>query len=417
MAKCEICLEFVEDTGSNNFVTCNSCEELSYNPKIRTREEIFQDILQTLPKNPHGEIKVSVRVGKTRIALGLLDRDNPESILWVSSSNDLLKKDLPAEAEKWGYSHLVERIKTTHYRSLAKYTGHFDTIIMDEYQHLTEDGSLNLKLGILTCKNVIFLSGAPPKGYDKLQILRALKSKTLYEYTIEEATKDNVISDYTINVLEFYPNNSVKAFPVKKTGQMLTEWEVHQKNNASMIWAKHAAWAINKRASSVRNSPTKLEVLKTLVNSLKGRKLVFCNSIQVAEDLGGDFAWHSQKKTKEPLDKFLSGESESLFLVNAGGTGYTFRGIDNLILAQATRDKNGDTSQKIARTLLHQGSDYKGNIWILKLMGTVDEEWVNKTLERFPKENVKIVNAINLLYNDSNNKQNNIKSSGGEPGA
>lgn len=47
------------------------------------------------------------------------------------------------------------------------------------------------------------------------------------------------------------------------------------------------------------------------------------------------------------------------------------------------------------RTLLQQ-EDYQATIWIICLLGTQDEKWIESALERFDKSKVEYINYKNL---------------------
>lgn len=64
-------------------------------------------------------------------------------------------------------------------------------------------------------------------------------------------------------------------------------------------------------------------------------------------------------------------------------------------MVQADSDKNGTTSQKIARTLLEQ-KNYKATIWVLCLVGTQDEKWIESALENFDKTKVEYIRYKNF---------------------
>ena len=140
------------------------------------------------------------------------------------------------------------------------------------------------------------------------------------------------------------------------------------------------------RRRAVHNSPSKLAYAKMLVEEFKDKKnLVFGATInQVEEICEGTF--HS-KTTGHDYEKFQSNQINTLGLVNSGGTGFTYKNIDNLIIVQCDADKNGLTSQKIARTLLSQ-KGYKANIHILMLKDTKDEDWVHSVLNKFDKTKI-----------------------------
>ena len=84
---------------------------------------------------------------------------------------------------------------------------------------------------------------------------------------------------------------------------------------------------------------------------------------------------------------FSKGTIDTLSLVNSGGIGYTYQGVDNFVILQVDSNKKGNTTQKIARSLLQQ-VDYSANIYLLYLQNTVDEEWKNKVISEFNSDRI-----------------------------
>ena len=91
----------------------------------------------------------------------------------------------------------------------------------------------------------------------------------------------------------------------------------------------------------------------------------------------------------------MEGEIDEITMVNTGGTGYTYKAVDHLVLVQTDSDKNGLSSQKIARVLLEQ-PNYKANIYILCLMNTQDVKWVDNMLKGFDKSKVNYLMFKNM---------------------
>ena len=116
---------------------------------------------------------------------------------------------------------------------------------------------------------------------------------------------------------------------------------------------------------------------------------------RIIESFGLRVAVIAQPNWQDDLRDFKEEKINSLALVNAGGTGHTYKNIDHLVLVQADSDKNGLTSQKIARTLLSQGK-YKATIWIVCLLGTQDEKWIASTLENFDSSKIEYIEFKNL---------------------
>ncbi len=69
-------------------------------------------------------------------------------------------------------------------------------------------------------------------------------------------------------------------------------------------------------------------------------------------------------------------------MVNVGGKGFTYTGIDNIIIVQCGNDTNGEIGQKIARGILKEGNR-KLTVWLLRVEDTPDNRWVEEVMKGF----------------------------------
>lgn len=398
-----------------------------------------REIVDSIDNDVSGRLLLSPRLGKTKIIIDIIKRDKPDTILWVTPSVQLAEVDIPQEFVTWKAKRYLPKLKTVTWSSLHKETGEYDLIILDEEQKITENNSVTLLDNTLRGR-ILSMTGTPTKSSEKKDIYDALDLKILFDISINEAVDFNLLADYEIKVLEFdydkkngYLNKLLKnVMPIGKY--------VLENNKINFKEGVEGSLSINKGTSSrgvelyfikdklfsikgyllLDNSYGKLEmngnkfmlkngdiykdinilpiftevkkynqkhkIAKQLLNSLQGRVLIFCGSIKQAEDIC-EHTYHSKTDSKD-LHKFVKGEIDTIAMVNSGGIGFTYKNIDHLILVQADSDRNGNTSQRIARTLLKQG-DYKAKIWILCMKNTPDEKWVNKALENFDNNKIK----------------------------
>lgn len=363
-----------------------------------TRDQIREKIVNSLKPNPHGLLVISPRFGKSRLAIDIIKRDKPKKVLWVTPNTKLKEEDIPNEFVKWDCKTLLKSVEIVTYSSLHKVKGEYEMIILDEYQNITNNNCVNLLNRTLKYKNILGLSGTPPKHNDKLDILTELFLFELYEMSIEEAVQSKIIADYNITVYSIPLNDKDKN---SKAGTKEKPFFVTERANYDYITKDietiKMARGKNKvpffkylnRMRFIHNVKSKHDYAKQLFNSIKGRTLLFTSSINLAEDICKD-TYHS-KTTQEKLDLFIEGKIDKLACVNAGGTGFTFTNIDNLIVCQTDSNMSGNSLQKMCRSLVYQGDDYKANIIVLCCKDTVDEEWVVKSLEGFDPQKVRII--------------------------
>lgn len=367
----------------------------------KEKSKIQKEIIDTLLEKPHGRLLLAPRVGKTKLAIDIIKREKPESILWVTPSAKLAEEDIPAEFELWKAKKYMNKLTTVTWMSLDKIQGHYEMIILDEEQFITENNSLSLRKGQLTYDYIVSMTGTATKHVEKRELYKELDLKVLYDMGINEAVDMGMLSDYEVKVLQVMLNNQDKEItagtkdkPFMTTEKAQYDYVDRMAMQAIYQGRKDAAFRIMARMRAIKNSPSKHKAAEWLYNKLEGRNLFFCSSIAQANEIG-DYQYHS-KTDNEDLQKFMVGAVDNICMVNAGGTGFTYKAIDNLVLVQADSDKNGLTSQKICRTLLQQ-KDYKATIWIICLVGTQDEKWVKSALENFDQSKVKYELFQNLV--------------------
>jgi superfamily II DNA or RNA helicase len=397
---------------------------------------------------PFGRLLLAPRIGKTKIGIDIIKRFKTSSILWVTPSSELATTSIPKEFILWKASKYLHKLQTVTWASLDKITGHFDLIILDEEQYITENNAKNLLSGNLS-GNIITMTGTATKDNSKLEILQKLDLEVLYDISINEAVDVGLLSDYEIKVLKIpydykngYLNNLLKK--LKPLGSYVVENNAlvnfkgiftgsvnltafRSKKGEDMYFIKtelgknlgylskdfsFGKIAVSNREYLLKNfevfdstvnmmsvfkaistSELKTQVAKDLFTSVAGKTLLFASNITQAEYISEN-VYHS-KTTNEKLTAFNKDEILKIAMVNSGSVGFTFHNLSNLIIVQANTDKNGTTSQKIARTLLKQ-KNYKATIWILCLKDTKDEDWVKASLVNFDPNKINYFELTNL---------------------
>jgi superfamily II DNA or RNA helicase len=364
------------------------------------KNRLQKEIVDSLDKKPHGRLILAPRSGKTKIGIDIIKRDKPGTILWVTPSSKLADEDIPAEFKLWSAKKYLTRLTTCTWMSLHKQEGYYETIILDEEQFATENNMLPLLSGALYSENIITMTGTASQHDHKKEIYKQLNLEVLVDLSINQAVDMKLLANYKIKVVEvdmgtkneIEAGNAQKKFMTSELKQynylnQVAQQAIYQRRN-------DMTFRILARMRAIKNSPAKTEAAKWLISHLDGRKLIFSATIKQAEELCEN-TYHS-KTDNVDLQKFLHGSIGEIAMVNAGGTGFTYKKLDHLILTQTDSDKNGLTSQKISRTLLDQG-EYEATIWILSLVGTQDEKWVDSVLKNFDKTKIEYLRFKNLV--------------------
>lgn len=365
----------------------------------KEKTQLQKELLDSLPLKPHGRLLLAPRMGKTKLVIDLIKKNNPKSILWVTPTAKLAEEDIPAEFVTWKAKRFLNRLRTVTWTSLNKIEGHYEMIVLDEEQFATKNNMQTLLDGALSYDYIISMTGTRTYHEDKKELYKALNLKVLFEVDINDAVDMGVLSNYEINIVEVMMSKEKNIEAGSKDKKFLTseenQYRYLDKMAMQAIFQKRRdlAFRLTQRMRAVYDSPSKNEVAEFLMKHLPGRKIFFCSSQAQAERLSPNFYHGTSDNTA--LQKFVAGEVNEIAMVNKGGTGYTYKEIDHLVLVQADSDKNGLTTQKICRTLLAQ-KDYKATIWIICLLGTQDEKWIESALERFDKSKVNYINFKNL---------------------
>ena len=356
-----------------------------------TQTEIQENILCQVPARTSGLLNLSVRIGKTKLAIDLLERDKYHKILWVTAEVTLRDKSLPEEFQKWGKTKLLKKTTFICYGSLRKYNPlDYDIVILDEYQKCTPVNMVKF-LSLVKLPIIIGLSGTHPKNYDKRDLFRNLRLEVLSQLTIDEAVQKNLIAPYTIHLVGCELDTKKTISIVNKKYDFNTSEKLNYAYVSKEIDALHnnglpvsKSLAI-RRACSIYSYPSKSAKAIELVNKLGGRSLIFFPRITFA-DTSGFPAYHS-KTSNVNLQRFIEGKISTLACVNAGSLGTTFKNVDNLIVVQADSNQTGGTTQKLGRALVKQ-KNYKAKIYILYFKDTIDETWALKAVGAFENSNI-----------------------------
>ena len=354
----------------------------------KEKSEIQKSIVDSLPSNSYGRLLLAPRVGKTRLVILYIKREKPKKILWVTPTTKLAEEDIPREFVIWKAKRYLDVLRTTTWKSLHKVKGEYDLIVLDEDQHISEMNSLPLRDGSLSGKSILSMTGTPTKDEDKIYTYKNMGLKTLYEISINQAVDIGLVSDYKINVLTSDIIPEFKVYAGGKNKFLVTEKSNYAKQTELIKSSGYNIFRILSRVRAIQNSPTKLCMIKSVLDHLPGRKVIYAPSIKISKELC-QFTYNGNTNTKH-LDMFIKEEINCISMVNKGGTGYTFKNVDHFLIMQCDKNTNGLTSQKITRALLSQ-EGYKATIWLFCLTDTVDKHWVDSVLESFDLSKVEFL--------------------------
>jgi superfamily II DNA or RNA helicase len=356
---------------------------------LKRRIEIQEKILDALEEsNFHGKIDVPFRVGKSHIGVKVLDSVTKKNIkyskeslknLWVTDSEKLRDVDVPNTFKVEGKEDLLDNTVIVCWASLGKLKGNFGQVILDEYQNVTTKNTQGFFNGNIKYKSIVAMTATEPKHWAKKVLLGRLALSKVAYVGLEEAIVSKIIADYRIHIVEFDLDDTQYIHKTKK-GIEITEATKYS-NLCYVIDEKianfeDASFLFQARMRLLYGSIARQEVVECLASSkfLEDRRgLVFVPYKKLAKKLGHHY--HSSSGDKD-YNRFKDYEIDQLNLVKAGGVGHTYTGIEYIVIAQATKDYSGLTSQNWGRGLMYKEGE-PVDIYILCCKGTVDERWVN----------------------------------------
>lgn len=351
---------------------------------IKTREDILKEILDGYKKGDSLLLDLSIRLGKTRIAIELIKVNKPKKVLWVTPNAKLRDIDVPSEFKKWKALNYLKKTQVICHASLSKITGHYDMVVIDEVQHLTHNNTANIYLKKLKYDTIIGLTGTIPKTREKQEILSDIGLIKTISISTAEAIDNKIVAPYKVYLVGVALDNinkNIKSGNARKTFYQ-TEKQKYTYLCDRIDKTRQLMGEVPKsyylhRMRFIHNLPSKNRAAKEILSKLNGRTLVFSANIEQSNFL--NIPTYNSKTSKENLEAFCREEIDVLGLVNSGGVGYTYQNCDNVLLIQADRNSLGISFQKLGRVLLYR-PDYEAKMIILYAKDTVDEMWVKELI-------------------------------------
>lgn len=370
--------------------------------------------------------------GKTRCAIlraQQVIKENPDAIIFLAVPTQKLRDaNWKEEFEKWGAIDIYNNnLIRSCYVSMQKHKGIiFDLVILDEGHRITEDNLEFFESNEI--KSIICLTATFPKEGLKKEILSAL-APVSFTYTLEQGVADGIVTPFEIHVLmmdldgdskyikagnakrRWYQTEVVKyEFIQKKFDSakheidelkgIIKQWKLN--NNIDLFATtfyktpqfekiekdlasaeKKFEISIFERRQFIRTLKCKTKVARRLLDknyNPDNRFIVFCGSIDQANELCGEDVFHSGVKDIA-YNKFKALEINQLGVVDALNEGHNLPIVDEAYAVQVN-SKELHLIQRIGRIIRYR-EDHIAKFYIICVRDTVDEKWVTKALNSF----------------------------------
>lgn len=384
------------------------------------REDVREEILKL--HNKAVLIELPTGYGKSLIGMDLCLRDNPHSILIVVPRLVLIQ-NWKAEFEKWGNDKYLDRVTFSTYAGLHKIQGHYNCIILDEAHHMTP--RVQELLTYMTYDKIIMLSATVKRDL-KSELKDMFSDLYCYKVSTKEAIEDEVLPDPTVYLLPLsldtayqsekivkhksgkvkvacdykdrwnYLRNkniclTVRCTQLQKNVELdneITFWKDRYMRTRNEIFKNrwlHLAGERLKWLSNLKNP-----IIYNMLSSLRGeRVLTFCNSIDQTIELGRNCINSKNKDAVKVLESFNKGEINHITACNMLNEGM------NLVNCKVGIYANLNSSEIIIKQRLGRILRHKNPVIVIPYYkGTREEELVQKMLEDYNPELIKVINNI-----------------------
>ena len=357
------------------------------------RDQRQQEFAQIWLDKKWGILNLCPRFGKIYTTINILDKYDPDISVLIAYPDVKIKDSWEEDFKTKGYKN--PNITYTTHLSMHKHTMNmYDIVVIDEI-HLLSDAQIDALYDLtLINHQVLGLTGTLSTSTESELDMR-LQLPVLAHYPIEQAIQEGVIVDYQITIVKVPLDNKIvttvkgKARTEKKHFDACT-WVIEQLSSMG----KDTMMLRLKRMRIVQGSIAKLNMTKAILNKYSNERiLVFCGTTDAADSLGIP-SHHSKSPDKEGFKRFAEGEGSHMAVVKIGNTGVTYKPLNKVILNYF--DSNAENlAQKVNRCMAmeYNNPDKKAQIYIISTNEAVEEKWLNKALEFFDKDKIKVVNV------------------------
>jgi len=352
-------------------------------------------------------------LGKSYSAINLQARmDSKKTFICVAEIAHI--QNWKDEYIKHGYEHLLKSTEIFCYASLKNYANQSaDLLILDEIHHAFSYTRIFL-LTSLRVKRVIGLSATIEDNH-KFLFNDLFKNMAVYTITMEEAIEMEILPKPKVYLMPLKLDNSIKSETIEfKRGRNINEIHCDYIQRNTYIYAKSKYPTLNliihctqqekynyldaeynkasmyKRTGWLRHggarkkflADCKTQALKELCGQLKEKRFIcFCGSIEQAEIIGGNNCIHSKKEVKTVINKFQSGEINSIYAVKKLVEGMNLNNIEVAVAGQLDGTER-PFIQKMGRGLR---ADFP-EIYVLYFTNTKDMDYLKNVTENIPEE-------------------------------
>jgi len=354
-----------------------------------TKSDVQDIALGCALKYKKSGIALSVGTGKTLLGIRYIDEVKPVKVLIVYPKVSI-RDTWISELDKFGYSHLQDKIDYTTYLSLNKHSPEeYDLVILDEAHNTLPSHTpfLSLYTG-----RILGLTGTPPKRGDKADLMYEYYP-IRYRYTTDTAVDDKLLNDYRI-IVHMLSLSPVKDIQVKTKKVTFTTSEQKSYDYCTVKFNNahpgDKQWAAITRMKQMQGYKTKENYVRKLLMDVKERTLVFANTQDQADRLSKHSYHSNNPKSEENLQLFKNGDITVLSSVLSLSEGINIPNLGAAIIMHCYSGNSPKFHQRLGRLLRNEVNELS-TIHILCYTNTIDEKWVKDSLSAFDQTKIQYV--------------------------
>jgi superfamily II DNA or RNA helicase len=357
------------------------------------REEIQEKALDIAKSYKRVGLAISMGVGKTYIGLKHMDwylkKVNSDAKFLVVAPKKTIFSSWFDDMDKFGMTHLKDRVVVTTYLSLHKQSLNYDVVYLDECHSLLHSH----QLWLTAYDNIIVgLTGTPPRNYysEKGEMV-ARFCPIMFTYFTDDAVDDKILNDYRITV---HPVNlsRLKTYEVNVKGK---SWNTSESDNYA-YWCKRLNESTSAsqeqfnrigRMRAIMDYRSKEEYAKKLLTTIEGKCIIFCNTQDQADRMCNYVYYSGHPFSEDNLDMFKKGQIDQLACVLQLNEGVNIPDLKHAIILHSYGNER-KSAQRIGR-VLRLNPDEVADVHILMYHETVDKRWVQSALVDFDQRKIK----------------------------
>jgi len=346
--------------------------------------------------------------GKTRVSILLAEGKT----LWIMPSNALLQ-NYQEEFERWNKTKLINT-KFINRASLKKFVNEkYNTIVADEI-HKYSDAQVDYFNSLVSnnsdAKIIMLSANIKQEKLDNRWKKRFHHPFNIFEFSMRDAIKRGIITDYSITVYRVALDDKAKYIPGgnKKNPFFTSELKNYQYLSKEFRRFRALEWGggpkkqmyanikmakASKRRMALGTYERKKQLVKQLLEQFKdSRVIVFTGYNKIADEFCDSY--HSDNLELDNLARMKAGEINHLATVAMVNEGENIPPIEIGIIHQV--NSNLETLEQQLYRLLRieeDNPDKIANLHITVYKDTRDEDWLNKAIENLDLSKIKYVDV------------------------